>query len=235
MPGIGSFTGIVNRSEGYGVRMKQAIRDEYGTSVGLSGRGEMIPNEDSYCEIDPVVKDKHGIPVLRFHWKWSDHELNQVRHMQETFRAILEGMGGRIATGGRGGGRGAAAQAPLAQAGQRAGGQAPQTGQAGPQTGQPNAPAGQPTTMGQPAAANGGVPISRGGAIIHEVGTIRMGDDPKTSPLNRFCQGHEVKNLFVADAAPFVSNADKNPTHTIVALAWRTAEYLAEEMRKGNV
>ena len=234
MPGIGSFTGAVNRAEGYGVRMKQAIRDEYGTSVGLSGRGEMIPNEDSYCEIDPNVKDKYGIPVLRFHWKWSDHELNQVRHMQATFRDILEGMGGQIAAGGRGGGRGAA-QAPLAQVGQRAGGQAPQTGQAGPQTGQPNAPAGQPTTMGQPAAANGGVPISRGGAIIHEVGTVRMGDDPKTSPLNKFCQGHEVKNLFVADAAPFVSNADKNPTHTIVALAWRTAEYLAEEMRKGNV
>ena len=235
MPGIGSFTGAVNRAEGYGVRMKQAIRDEYGTSVGLSGRGEMIPNEDSYCEIDPTVKDKYGIPVLRFHWKWSDHELNQVRHMQATFRDILEGMGGQIATGGRGGGRGAAAQAALAQAGQRAGGQSPQTGQAGPQTGQATAPAGQPTTMGPPAAANGGVPISRGGAIIHEVGTIRMGDDPKTSPLNKFCQGHEVKNLFVADAAPFVSNADKNPTHTIVALAWRTAEYLAEEMRKGNV
>ena len=235
MPGVGSFTGVVNRTEGYGVRMKQAIRDEYGTSVGLSGRGEMIPNEDSYCEIDPEMKDKYGTPVLRFHWKWSDHELNQVRHMQQTFRSILEGMGGQVATGGRGGGRGAAAQAPLAQAGQRAGGQAPPTGEAGPQTGQANAPAGQPTTMGQPAAANGGVPISRGGAIIHEVGTIRMGDDPKTSPLNKYCQAHEVKNLFVADAAPFVSNADKNPTHTIVALAWRTAEYLAEELRKGNV
>jgi choline dehydrogenase-like flavoprotein len=62
-----------------------------------------------------------------------------------------------------------------------------------------------------------------------------MGDDPSTSPLNKFSQAHEVKNLFVADAAPFVSNADKNPTHTIIALAWRTAEYLAEEMRKGNV
>ena len=62
-----------------------------------------------------------------------------------------------------------------------------------------------------------------------------MGDDPKTSPLNRFCQAHDVKNVFVADGAPFVSNADKNPTHTIIALAWRTAEYLAEEMRKGNV
>ncbi len=214
--------------------MKQAIRDEYGTSVGLSGRGEMIPNEDSYCEIDPAVKDKFGIPVLRFHWKWSDHELNQVRHMQQTFRAILEGMGGQIAAGGRGGRANQAANPPAAT-GQRAGGQAPQTGQAGPQTGQVNAPAGQPSTMAQQAPANGGVPISRGGAIIHEVGTVRMGDDPRTSPLNKYCQAHEVRNLFVADAAPFVSNADKNPTHTIVALAWRTAEYLAEELRKGNV
>jgi choline dehydrogenase-like flavoprotein len=153
--------------------------------------------------------------------------------MQQTFRAILEGMGGVVnVPAGRGGGRGGAAAAR--STGQRAGGQAPQTGQAGPQTGQPNAPAGQPSTMGQ-AALNGGVPISRGGAIIHEVGTVRMGDDPKTSPLNRYSQSHEVKNLFVADAAPFVSNADKNPTHTIVALAWRTAEYLAEELRKGNV
>jgi len=89
--------------------------------------------------------------------------------------------------------------------------------------------------MGPAAPATGGVPISRGGAIIHEVGTVRMGDNPRTSPLNRYCQAHEVKNLFVADAAPFVSNADKNPTHTIIALAWRTAEYLAEELRKGNV
>ena len=87
MPGIGSFTGVVNRTEGYGTAMKQAIRDEYGTSVGFSGRGEMIPNEQSYCEIDPEVKDRWGIPVLRFHWQWSDHELNQVRHMQDDLPA----------------------------------------------------------------------------------------------------------------------------------------------------
>ncbi len=241
MPGIGSFTGVVNRTEGYGVRMKQAIRDEYGTSIGLSGRGEMIPNEQSYCDIDPEVKDRWGIPVLRFHWKWSDHELNQVRHMQQTFRAILEGMGGQVAAGGARGGRGTTQATGMGAA---PGQQAPQTGQAGPQTGLPNAPAGQPTTgasgqrPGNPPAAvadSSRPPISRGGAIIHEVGTVRMGDDPGTSPLNRFCQAHEVKNLFVADAAPFVSNADKNPTHTIIALAWRTAEYLAGEMRKGNV
>jgi choline dehydrogenase-like flavoprotein len=78
-------------------------------------------------------------------------------------------------------------------------------------------------------------PISTGGAIIHEVGTVRMGDDRRTSVLNTYPQAHDVKNLFVADGDPFVSNPDKNPTHSIIALAWRTAEYLAEEMRKGNV
>jgi choline dehydrogenase-like flavoprotein len=242
MPGVNSFTGVVNRTEGYGLPMKQAIRDEYGTSVNLSGRGEMIPNEKSYCEIDPTVKDRWGIPVLRFHWEWSDHELNQVRHMQKTFRAVLETMGGRIAGGqGRGGGRGTTTAAADGRGPQPVL-QAPQTGQAGPQTGLPNAPAGQPASGGMDQRAGNTsavpeerVPISRGGAIIHEVGTVRMGDDPQTSALNRFCQAHDVKNLFVADAAPFVSNADKNPTHTIIALAWRTAEYLAEEMRKGNV
>jgi len=235
MPGIGSFTGSVNRAEGYGLKMKQAIRDDYGTSIGLSGRGEMIPNEQSFCEIDPNVKDSFGIPVLRFHWGWSEHELNQVRHMQQTFREILESMGGRIAPGGaRGGGAG---QAQTTGTGPQRGAQAPQTGQAGPQTGQTNAPAGQPTSAGPMAQADipGRPPISRGGAIIHEVGTVRMGDDRQTSVLNRFCQAHDVKNLFVADAAPFVSNADKNPTHTIVALAWRTAEYLAAELKKANV
>jgi choline dehydrogenase-like flavoprotein len=74
----------------------------------------MIPNADSYCELDPSVVDKWGIPVLRFHFKWSDHEINQAKHMQETFRAIITEMGGTptspmparergygIATGGR--------------------------------------------------------------------------------------------------------------------------------------
>ena len=78
MPGLGFGAGTYNRIEGYGLPMKQAIRDGYGgTTVCLSGRGAMVPNEDCYCEIDPDVKDKWGIPVLRFHWKWSDYEINR--------------------------------------------------------------------------------------------------------------------------------------------------------------
>ena len=74
--------------------------------------------------------------------------------------------------------------------------------------------------------------IAPGGRIIHELGGARMGADPKTSVVNRFCQAHDVKNLFIADGAPFVSQADKNPTWTILALAWRTSEYIADQMKK---
>ena len=145
----------------------------------------MIPNEHCYCDIDPSVVDQYGIPVLRFHWKWSAHEHKQVRHMHDTFTSIIEAMGGRV------------------------------------------------TGLRNPEREASG--ISTGGTIIHELGTVRMGNDRTKSALNKYNQAHDHKNLFVADAAPFVSNPDKNPTLTICALAWRTAEYLAEEMRKGNV
>ncbi len=88
---------------------------------------------------------------------------------------------------------------------------------------------------GRRFAGTGKNGISVGGEIIHELGTVRMGNDPKSSALNAYSQAHDVKNLFVADAAPFVSNPDKNPTLTICALSWRTSEYLAEELKKGNV
>ncbi|HBY63621.1 MAG TPA: GMC family oxidoreductase [Solibacterales bacterium] len=181
MPGVGSFYGATRRHEGYGAALKKKIREEYGCFVGFAGRGEMIPNEKTFCEIDPTVVDRWGIPVLRFHFAWSDHEVRQVEHMRNTFAEIIEKMGGEVVGDKRAGG------------------------------------------------------ISVGGEIIHELGTVRMGDDPKTSALNKYSQAHEVKNLFVADAASFVSNPDKNPTLTICALSWRTSEYLAEEMRKGNV
>ncbi len=184
MPGIGSFQGVCTAHEGYGKGLKQEIRAKYGTTVGFAGRGEMVPNEKTFCEIDPVVVDKWGIPVLRFHFEWTQYEIDQVKHMRQTFASIVETMGGTVTT------------APVDRA------------DAG---------------------------ISVGGEIIHELGTVRMGSDPSSSALNKYCQAHDVKNLFVADAAPFVSNPDKNPTLTICALAWRTAEYLAGELKKGNV
>ena len=143
--------------------------------------------------------------MLRFHWKWSDYEINQVKHMRESFRAILETIGGTVN--------------PPQQFGP--------PGPAAPTTGTRRSGAAHPP--------NDAPRMGAGGGVIHEVGCVRMGDDPKTSVLNAFCRAHHVPNLFVADGGPFVSHADKNPTHTIIALAWRTAEYLASELKKANV
>jgi choline dehydrogenase-like flavoprotein len=73
------------------------------------------------------------------------------------------------------------------------------------------------------------------GYSIHELGTCRMGDDPKTSVLNRWCQSHDIPNLFVVDGSSFVSGGWQNPTMTILALAMRASEYLAEQMRRGSI
>jgi choline dehydrogenase-like flavoprotein len=182
MPGFGTGAGIQWLTGGsYGVKFKQDVRRYYGSFVYFAGRGEMIPNDQSYCEIDPKVKDKWGIPVLRFHWRWSEHELRQAAHMQRTFAAIIDSMDGR--------------------------------------------------TSG-PAPSDGAEVIAPGGSIIHEVGGAIMGSDPRSSVTNQWCQTWDVPNLFVTDGAVFASNADKNPTLTIMALAWRAADHILERMRR---
>ena len=185
MPGPGIFGGLESFTGGaYGKKFKEEARRYYGSFMYFDGRGEMIPNEDSYCEIDPVAVDQWGIPVLRFHWKWSEHEINQAAHMHKTFAEIIDTMGGTV----------------------------------------------QGTVQ-----TDGNKAIAAGGSIIHEVGTVRMGTDPKKSVLNEFGQSWEVKNLFVTDGATFVSNADKNPTLSILALAWRSCDYLVDELKKGTL
>ena len=186
MPGYGFMGGIQRLAGGgYGRQLKEDYRRYYGSIIGFSGRGEMIPNEDSYCEIDPNTVDRWGIPVLRFHFQWSDHEILQVRHMQETFRELIETLGGT-------------------------------------------------PTSAMPSREQG-YGILAGGRIIHELGVTRMGDDPATSVVNANCQAHDVSNLFVTDGGPFVTNGDKNPTWTILALAMRTSEYIVQQRSMGNI
>ncbi len=181
MGGIQSYPG----GGGYGASLKADYRKYYGATIGFSGRGEQIPNADCYCEIDPEVVDQWGIPVLKFHWKWSDYETNQVKHMQETFRTLIAEMGGEV--------------------------------------------------WSDMPSKESGYGISNGGSIIHELGTVRMGSDPKTSVLDPHCRTWDVKNLFVTDGGPFVSQADKNPTWTILALSMRTSDYIAQAMKRGEL
>ncbi len=184
-PGLGFMGGIANYpgGGGYGQSLKQDYRKYYGATIGFSGRGEQIPNENCYCEIDPTAVDQWGIPVLRFHWKWSDYEYNQSKHMQETFRSLIHEMGGEVFS-------------PM------------------------------PTK-------EQGYGLSTGGSIIHELGCVQMGSDPSRSVLNANCQAHDCRNLFVADGGPFVTQADKNPTWTILALSWKTSDFITQQRKAG--
>ncbi|MFN0124161.1 MAG: GMC family oxidoreductase [Blastocatellia bacterium] len=71
-----------------------------------------------------------------------------------------------------------------------------------------------------------------GGFASHEVGTIRMGTNRKTSALNSYCQAHEIRNLFVVDGSTFTTFPEKNPTLTIAALSVRSARYIAGKIRR---
>jgi len=73
------------------------------------------------------------------------------------------------------------------------------------------------------------------GQIIHEVGTTRMGDNPKTSVTNKWQQLHDSKNVYVVDAGPFTSQADKNCTWTIMALSMRATEHLVSQFKQREI
>jgi choline dehydrogenase-like flavoprotein len=178
--------GQMKAAGGYGASLKDDYRYFYGATFGMSGRGEAIARPDNYCEIDPTTVDKFGIPVLRFHYKWSDYEIKQAKHMKETFAEMIDKMGGVV-------------------------------------------------TSGANAGPDNDYGLLAPGRIIHEVGTTRMGDDPKKSAVNKYNQAHDCKNLFVVDGGPFVSQADKNPTWTILALSMRASEYMIEEIKKQNL
>jgi choline dehydrogenase-like flavoprotein len=72
------------------------------------------------------------------------------------------------------------------------------------------------------------------GWSIHEIGTARMGDDPRTSVTDSSCRLHDVKNVYLADAAPFVCGGTQNTTWSILAMAWRTMDLLQDRMRRGE-
>jgi choline dehydrogenase-like flavoprotein len=168
----------------FGTALTDSVRARFGSFFYFFGRGEMIPNEHSYCELDPAVTDRWGYPVLRFHWKWSDHELRQAAHMRRTFHEVTSRLGGKVIAG---------------------------------------------------AERDGKAAIEAGGSIIHEVGTARMGDKPGNSVVNGFGQSWEVPNLFLVDGAVLPSSPDKNPTLTILAVAWRNSARLIELARAGSL
>jgi choline dehydrogenase-like flavoprotein len=175
--------GVSGNLQGYGKEIKEQAKKYYGASVNLALRGEMLPNEHCFMEIDDKVKDKWGIPVVKFHWKWSEHELKQVEHGLQTAKAILETMGAKF-------------------------------------------------TKPLPSAEKA---ILKGGQIIHEVGSTRMGQSPTESVTNQYGQTWDCNNVFVMDAGVFASNPHKNCTLTIMTLAMRNSSWLSNQLNKGDI
>src|SRR5438876_36093 len=164
---------------GFGASCKDEVRKNQGAYIGMGAFGEVLARYANYVDLDPVVKDKWGIPALRFHYKFGDNEHRMAEDMKETAQEMFEAAGFEI--------------------------------------------------------VHVRSRVLTEGWSIHELGTARMGDDPKTSVLNQFQQSHDVQNLFVVDGSGFVSASCQNPTWTIMALCWRSCDYLADEFRKGNL
>ena len=173
------YPGNAHSTPGFGSSYKKSVRDYAGAFMSMGAFGEVLARYENYVDIDPSLKDKWGVPVLRFHYKFGDNEKKMAEDMADTAQEMFNEAGFEI------------------------------------------------------------VELSRRllteGWSIHELGTARMGNDPKTSVLNQFQQSHDVKNLFVVDGSSHVSAACQNPTWTIMALAWRSCDYLADQFKKGNL
>src|SRR5205814_6176895 len=137
--GQGMFPEIIN-SSGFGAGFKQEVRNNRGSYISMGAFGEVLARYENYIDLDPVVKDKWGIPVARFHYEFGENEKRMAADMADTAQEMFEAAGFKILHADRG--------------------MLPQ------------------------------------GSSIHELGTARMGADPKSSVLNQFQQSHDVKNLF---------------------------------------
>ncbi|PYR25188.1 MAG: GMC family oxidoreductase [Acidobacteria bacterium] len=173
------FPNRAKETQGFGATYKKTVRDRAGAYISMGGFGEVLARYENHVDLDPVRKDKWGIPVLRFSYGFGDNEKKMCEDMANAAQEMFEGAGFEIVNVDR--------------------------------------------------------KVLTEGWSIHELGTARMGTNKKTSVVNQFQQSHDVKNLFVVDGSSHVSASCQNPTWTIMALAWRSSEYLTTELMKGNL
>jgi glucoside 3-dehydrogenase (cytochrome c) catalytic subunit len=168
-----------NDTPGFGAAYKKTVRDRSGAFFHMGAFGEVLARYENYVSIDQSVKDRWGVPVLQFHYRFGDNEKKMAADMGDTAREILEVAGIEVIDINR--------------------------------------------------------EILTEGWSIHELGTARMGADPKASVVSQFQQSHDVKNLFVVDGSSHVSASCQNPTWTIMALCWRSSDYLADQLKRGSL
>jgi choline dehydrogenase-like flavoprotein len=143
--------------------------------VDFTPYGEMVPNRETFVDLDHDHLDEFGLPTARRHLQYGENDWKLFHDMLNWSQQILEAAGAEILS--------------------------------------------VPT---QPATN-------------HELGGCRMGSDPRTSVVNADCRTHDVPNLYIVDGSVFPSASEKNPTHTIMALAARTADHLAGRLSRGEL
>lgn len=160
---------------GFGRSYKATVKAAYPAFLQFTPYGEMLPNAQSYVDLDPSQKDRFGLPLARRHVSWGRNEEALFNDMVRWSLSLLEKAGAEILT------------------------------------------------------------VPAGPAANHEIGGCRMGSDPRTSVVDADCRSHDLPNLYVVDASVFPSSSEKNPTHTIMALAARAAGHIADRMKKGDL
>lgn len=166
-------------SEGFGVQLKNRLRDPGDWIMRFVGFGECLPNPDNTIALDPVRVDKWGIPALRIHCAWGENERKMVQDMSVAAAEMLEAAGA--------------------------------------------------------VDIDTWAEISKPGEGIHEMGTARMGRDPRTSVLNEWNQAHDVNNLFVTDGACMTSSACQNPSITYMALTARACAHAVDLINRNEL
>ncbi|HEX4167207.1 MAG TPA: GMC family oxidoreductase [Bryobacteraceae bacterium] len=161
--------------KGMGRSYKESIKKRYPAYLTFTGYHEMLPNKDSFIDLDPERVDEYGLPRARRTWKLSDSDWKLHNDMKAWCKNILLSSNAEILS------------------------------------------------------------VSAAPATNHEVGGCRIGTDPRNSVVNEFCRAHDVPNLYVVDASVFPSSSEKNPTLTIMALATRTADHIADRLQKREV
>ena len=192
---------------GYGSEWKREVKSRYiaQARVWIAG-AEMLARKDNFVELDPEVKDRWGIPVLKIHFTHSDNDYKLIEDFQQKAEELFRKAGGEMLPG------------PVTPAGFPGGAGSPE---------------GAPVRRGSGAnaATTGRRPL---GSSIHECGTARMSVSPKDGVLNSYCQTHDIPNLYVFGGNAFPSTGDKHPTLTMMALAARGCDHLIARTKKAQ-
>jgi choline dehydrogenase-like flavoprotein len=160
---------------GFGASYKSAVKARYPAFVVMSPYGEMLPNAQSFIDLDETALDQYGLPAARRHLAWGENDRKIFADMSRWATDILKASGAEILS------------------------------------------------------------VAAEPAPNHELGGARMGNDPKRSVVNSHCRTHDVENLYVVDGSVFPSASEKNPTLTMMALAARTSDHIADSLKKGEM